>query len=235
MARGKPAFSPTPARAMSDTTLTALELRTLMCVSWHDRLSVNRGSKGCYASNRVIAEEVECTITSLSRALSILVKKEYIKRDRQGVAGKRHLTVYRVLHREAELVRRGKCSKANTPDAAPESFARAGAENTGNSITRRSQEISLSEETNVEESMGKNSIEMAHLAVRSFAAEEKSCPNEQAIMSEIERRLRGHVPFDDRLQFLLRLKRITESSASMAARQQALRLIDDIHERHWDH
>lgn len=102
MAKGKPAFSPTPVRAMADEELTALDHRVLQCVGYHDRLSTTKGSRGCYASNATMAAETRCTITSLSRVLSRLVAAGYIERDRGGVPGKRHLTIYRVQYDSGE-------------------------------------------------------------------------------------------------------------------------------------
>lgn len=235
MAKGKPAFSPVPYRAMSDCDLTALDHRVLQCICWHDRLSISRRSKGCYASNILMAEEVGCTITSLSRAISKLVKAGYLERDRSGVPGKKHLTVYRVFFEEAPVAQRDKY-KVNSPtEASHQSFARPQSKNGGNLVETAAQEISLSEEIDSEESMEKNSTEVA---IRGSCVPEQAPftgAGATAKMSEIERRFRrAPRSFSEaELRDIRRyLKRVHERGA-IKERQHALRLIDDFHDYHF--
>jgi hypothetical protein len=188
---------------------------------------MSRGGKGCYARNELMAKEVHCTISSLSRAISVLVRGGYIERDYSGVRGKRHLTVYRVLHEEASIAQRDNSSptkargKANSGGC--KSFADADPKNCVNSACNDSQEISLSEEIDSEESEGKNSIEMANRAVRAQS-------NHTARMCIIERRLRQNtrsVSDYERREMRRFLSRVHQCG-SLNESRHALRLIDEI-------
>ena len=190
MAKGKPPFAPAPARAMRPLTywnkererheeLTALDLRVLMCIGWHDRLSTSKGSPGCYASNELMAAEVGCTMQSLSRSISHLIDAGLISRDRNGVPGKRHLTVYRVIYDPADVAllelfnQRDKRSPASddksfTRDDAgePETVTRGREKSAANSTGSLSQETSLREGIDSSEDEEKNSSEDARFAAR---------------------------------------------------------------------
>jgi hypothetical protein len=163
--KGKPAFMALPLRARADHELTALQLRVLGCISWHDRFSLNKGSRGCYARNALMAQEVDCTITSLSRAISKLVKRGYIVRDHAGAPGTRHLTVYRVLHEDASIVQRdkGRLPKEATDETpsndrvagkSDQRFARRVRGNAKNPPSAATQETSLREERDSLENAG---------------------------------------------------------------------------------
>lgn len=223
--------------------LTALDLRVLMCIGWHDRLSKAKGSKGCYASNAVMALECGCTITSISRAISHLVAAGLIERDHDGVPGKRHLTVYRVRYDNSDakmLAQLGKDQLPNgTNDEAlptPKSFVRAGAdegktlvrgheENDAITTTSFSQEISLSEGIDSEESVGKNSSQEALFAEREWVLDFNSNLSEEANLARCERGLKNGTPMD-LVRWYAYLLVIIEFREDLRA--QASRLSDDV-------
>jgi DNA-binding MarR family transcriptional regulator len=72
----KPIFAAIPARAMGDERLSALDLRVLMAIAIHDRLTAN--GTGCFAGNGRLASLVGCHLKSLSRSLRSLAEAGYI-------------------------------------------------------------------------------------------------------------------------------------------------------------
>lgn len=94
---GKVMFAALPLRAIGDTRLSALELRILGCVAFHDRMSSARGKgQGAWASNETLAKRVQCHYTNLSSAVTKLAKLGYIQRDPHPLNKK--LRVYRVIY-----------------------------------------------------------------------------------------------------------------------------------------
>ncbi|TGP50413.1 helix-turn-helix domain-containing protein [bacterium M00.F.Ca.ET.230.01.1.1] len=94
MAPRKETFSPMPARAMGDKTLTGEDLRVLLALAAHDRFGAN--GIGCYASHPRLASLVGCHIKSLSRSLSDLAGKGYITAAPHPLNAR--LRVYRVVY-----------------------------------------------------------------------------------------------------------------------------------------
>jgi len=90
-------FAPLPHRAIGDTALSALELRVLAAIAYHDRLSGprKRGS-GCWAGNPKLAEECSCHLSSLSTAITGLATKGYIIREPHPI--NKRLRVFRVIY-----------------------------------------------------------------------------------------------------------------------------------------
>jgi hypothetical protein len=73
----KQSFAAVPARAMGDQDLSALDLRVLMAIAFHDRFSKN--GIGCYASPTRLSSLLGCHTKSLSRSLSTLGRYGYIE------------------------------------------------------------------------------------------------------------------------------------------------------------
>ena len=74
---GKPViFSPTPPRAIGDERLSALDLRVLMAIAVHDRMSKN--GIGCTAGHGRLAALVRYDIKSLSRSNRTLGECGYV-------------------------------------------------------------------------------------------------------------------------------------------------------------
>jgi DNA-binding MarR family transcriptional regulator len=97
MTAQKVMFAALPLRAIGDTRLSALELRILGCVAFHDRMSGARGKgQGAWASNETLARRVQCHYTNLSSAITKLAKLGYIQRDPHPLNKK--LRVYRVIY-----------------------------------------------------------------------------------------------------------------------------------------
>jgi len=91
------AFAMLPYRAIGDSRLTSLDLRTLAAISWHDRGSRPRGKgAGCWAGNKKLTEEVGCDYTNLSSTVTKLGTLGYITREPHPV--NRKLRVYRVVY-----------------------------------------------------------------------------------------------------------------------------------------
>lgn len=92
-------FAALPMRAIGDTRLTSLHLRTLACIAFHDRLSGPRGKRpGAWASLKTLSKRVRCHYTSASTAISELVEFGYVVRDRAPFDARRR--VYRVIYDE---------------------------------------------------------------------------------------------------------------------------------------
>jgi hypothetical protein len=73
---GKAIFSPIPPRAIGDERLSALDLRVMMAVAVHDRMSKN--GVGCTAGHGRLAGLVGCHLKSLSRSLRMLAECGYV-------------------------------------------------------------------------------------------------------------------------------------------------------------
>jgi hypothetical protein len=176
-----------------------------------------------------MAEEVECTITSLSRAISKLVKTGYVERDRSGVPGKKHLTVYRVFYDEAPVAQRDKYRICAPQMSAGETFARLLPENAEESGESALQEISLSEEIDLDESIGRNSNEVAHR--RDFCRQGKGSGSAAtARMSQFDRQF-TRAPQSFSQAQLLEIRGYLFDIFCMGPgpqRQHATRLMDDI-------
>ena len=72
----KPIYSPVPARAMGDLTLSAADLRVLMAVASHDRFGSN--GVGCYASHARLASILSLHEKTVARSLGRLRERGYI-------------------------------------------------------------------------------------------------------------------------------------------------------------
>ncbi len=96
MADRKDFHAPLPMRALGDKRLSALDLRTLGQIAFHDRLSLSRGEgRGCTASNQSLRERLGCDYSSLLKSISRLSAWGYI--ERKSRPGKKRLDVIRVI------------------------------------------------------------------------------------------------------------------------------------------
>lgn len=87
-------FAPVPSRALSDTRLSALELRTLAVIAAHDQFK--RNGQGCYASHSRLAGIVRAHITNLTKAISRLIEFGYVGSMKR--ASDRRFRVYWILY-----------------------------------------------------------------------------------------------------------------------------------------
>jgi hypothetical protein len=95
MTGAKQLFAPVPLRAMA-LDLSGLQLRVLVCVAAHDRMSLVTGKgQGCRASNERMRQMVGCNFSRLCSTLTQLADLGLLEKDRLG----RH-TVYRVVYTE---------------------------------------------------------------------------------------------------------------------------------------
>ena len=93
----KKLFAPLPLRAMA-MDLSGLQLRVLICVAAHDRLSLVTGKgQGCRASNERMQSMIGCDRSRLSAALTNLCKRGLLEREWQGRS-----TRYRVIYTDED-------------------------------------------------------------------------------------------------------------------------------------
>jgi hypothetical protein len=65
-------YSALPTRILGNPAFTALDLRVLGVVAWHDRFG--RNGRGCFASNKTIGARAGCHANSAGRAVTRLLK-----------------------------------------------------------------------------------------------------------------------------------------------------------------
>jgi DNA-binding MarR family transcriptional regulator/transcriptional regulator with XRE-family HTH domain len=111
---GKASFAALPVRAIGDTRLSALHLRVLACIAYHDRMSGVRGKgQGAWASNETLAARIGCHYTRLSSAVTELARLGYVEREPHPLNKK--LRVYRVIYdAAADVLPDGKGSEPET-------------------------------------------------------------------------------------------------------------------------
>ncbi|WP_422057974.1 hypothetical protein [Sphingomonas sp.] len=111
MAGDKQLFAPMPLRAMA-ADMSGLQLRVLLCVAAHDRLSLVTGKgQGCRASNDRMSAMIGCSYGKLCAALSSLTDAGFLQREKLG----RH-TVYRIIYSDDDKCLFGHTSRAATCD-----------------------------------------------------------------------------------------------------------------------
>lgn len=114
----KQLFAPMPLRAMA-ADLSGLQLRVLLCVASHDRMSLVTGKgQGCRASNDRMKDMIGCSYGKLCAALSDLVGAGLLQREKLA----RH-TVYRVIYSDDDRCLFGHTSRAATCDQTVQSDA----------------------------------------------------------------------------------------------------------------
>lgn len=110
MASDKSLFAPVPLRAMA-SDLSGLQLRVLICVAAHDRMSLLTGKgQGCRASNERMSTMIGCSYARLCSTLSELTKAGYLQRESLG----RH-SVYRVIYTDDDRLLFGNVSQRKAP------------------------------------------------------------------------------------------------------------------------
>lgn len=106
MAGDKHLFAPVPLRAMAQE-LSGLQLRVLICVAAHDRMSLVTGKgQGCRASNERMKAMVGCNFSRLCSTLTQLVELGLLEKEKLG----RH-TVYRVIYADDDRLLFGNVSR----------------------------------------------------------------------------------------------------------------------------
>jgi hypothetical protein len=93
MAKKPRPFCALPAPAMADTSLTALDLRCLAVIAWHDGMSGATGKGGgCFARNDNMAAIINTDPTNFSKCLTKLIRLGYVTREPQ-IMDKRRFTL----------------------------------------------------------------------------------------------------------------------------------------------
>lgn len=93
MPRGSRIFTTLPCAVISDTGLTALDLRVLAVIALHDGMSAISGKGGgCFAKNQTLAGLVRTDPTNFSKSLSRLIRLGYVTREPQ-LMDKRRFTL----------------------------------------------------------------------------------------------------------------------------------------------
>lgn len=116
-AANKPITAPVPARAALDESLTHLDLRVLLKICSHDRMSMSKGGHGCLVSTKAIAQALRVHHTSVATSASRLTTKGYIKAEKR-VEDKRGRTYRAIYNNDDELAVR---NAGNVPQMDAES------------------------------------------------------------------------------------------------------------------
>ncbi len=94
----RPQFGAVPIRAMSDPSLSGLELRALVCIAWHDGFGHN--GLGCTAGVRTIAEELGCDRSRAAAAIGALERGGFIASEPMATDARRR--AYRVIYEDED-------------------------------------------------------------------------------------------------------------------------------------
>jgi hypothetical protein len=151
-----------------------------------------------------MAAELGCTVQSLSRSIAHLIAAGLIERDRSGVPGKRHLTVYRVIYDPADVGllaqsvahlgrrQRQTADQSFTPDRPNplKSVTQAEQKTLSRSETSFSQETSLREGIDSSKDVERKSSEEARFA-RGSSGKLGFADNLGAHLSTLERALKS--------------------------------------------
>ncbi|XNY07199.1 hypothetical protein ACMFL9_27395 [Sinorhizobium meliloti] len=87
-------FIPMPVRALQDDKLSAVDLRVLGAVAYHDRLGKN--GRGCFAAQATLAAMARCDIRSVKRSLQHLEKQKHIIIEKSDKDGRQR--IYRIVY-----------------------------------------------------------------------------------------------------------------------------------------
>jgi hypothetical protein len=160
MARPKRFFFTGPARLIGDSRPTALDLRCLAVIAFHDGMSgVSGKGGGCYAKNATLAAMVGTDVSNFSKSLSRLLAWGYIAREPQ-LMDKRRFTL-RVVYDDDDSWRTDQPSPSEIvgEDAQPEPEIVGDAEGKNGSFSTENgtHYISLNEELDFDESRKLNS------------------------------------------------------------------------------
>lgn len=160
MARPKRFFFTGPARVIGDSRPTALDLRCLAVIAFHDGMSgVTGKGGGCYAKSATLAALVGTDVTNFSKSLSRLITWGYVAREPQ-LMDKRRFTL-RVVYDEGDSWR---TDQPSTPEIVgeaakhpPEIVGDGESKNGGISRENAPDYISRIEELHFDESREPNS------------------------------------------------------------------------------
>lgn len=248
MAGEKSLFAPVPLRAMT-ADLSGLQLRVLICVAAHDRMSLAKGKgQGCRASNARMTSMVGCSYGKLCTSLSQLVTAGMLQREPLG----RH-TVYRVIYSDADkclfgnTTPRATCDQTDIPDDA--TCDRQFPETPGNAPENPSQYIPLNGGIDLEESREINSDNLHILDSSEIDPRERGLPTislrqhlparfndlaSHAQVPAIERAFKAmggdpdRIPSTERTEIASLLDAIAEAFPDEPTGQQAARLFGEI-------
>jgi hypothetical protein len=194
MAGDKQLFGPLPLRAMADD-LSGLDLRALLCVASHDRMSLVTGKgQGCRASNERMSQMIGCSYARLCTTLTKLTAGGYLQQEKLG----RH-TIYRVIYTDNDRLLFGNVSGRSIGCRSVAETGVTGCQHspeTGEVLPETSsQYIPLNGVRDSVETGKDNSVETAHLAVRRLAKIEFG-DNVGAQLAWLERMLDAGAPID---------------------------------------
>lgn len=111
----KPITAPVPARAALDESLTHLDLRVLIKICSHDRLSVSKGGQGCLVSTKAMAQALGVHHTSVATSAGRLTTKGYIRAEKR--AEDKRGRSYRVIYNGDDELAVRNAGNAPQPDA----------------------------------------------------------------------------------------------------------------------
>jgi hypothetical protein len=194
MGADKALFAPMPLRAMA-ADLSGLQLRALLCVAAHDRMSLIVGKgQGCRASNERMSQMLNCSYARICSTLSELVELEYLQREKSG----RH-TVYRVLYSDLDRLLfgnlLGRAKVALSASSQRPIGCRVDARTSENPPKTASQYIPLNGGIDLEESREESSVETARFAAR-LSKRILSRASVGAELATIERDLKANKPLN---------------------------------------
>ena len=111
----KPITAPVPARAALDESLTHLDLRVLIKICSHDRLSVSKGGQGCLVSTKAMAQALGVHHTSVATSAGRLTTKGYIRAEKR--AEDKRGRSYRVIYNGDDELAVRNAGVASQPEA----------------------------------------------------------------------------------------------------------------------
>lgn len=235
----KPFFAPVPIAAISDRRLTETDLRTLMCVCWHDRMSASPTSKGNgqggWASNRTMALRAGCDHTSLSSSITRLAKLGYITREQHHFDKRKH--VYRVIYETVDRFSPRKApglpaDQASTPAAsAPPAADHFPNENASAEIVSGVLEESQQSQDDVAGKYIPLSGERYSVETEEInSSQEAQNENDAVHLARIERALKAGLKTFSTAAWLTWLNSVVESEPENNIRSWAIRLADELYD-----
>jgi hypothetical protein len=219
----KQLFGPLPLRAMAED-LSGLELRVMLCVACHDRMSLVTGKgQGCRASNERMRGMVGCSYGRLCTTLTKLTAGGYLRQEKLG----RH-TIYRVIYTDADRLLFGNLSRQSIGCRSVAETTVTGCQHTSEigeiPPQTASQYIPLNGVRDSVETGKDNSSEDAHLAVRGLGKIEFE-DNLGGQLARLERSLKAAEAVDC-IAWSEWLTHIIENFDDNGLRSQAERLAD---------
>lgn len=202
--------------------LSGLDMRVMLCVASHDRLSLVKGKgQGCRASNERMSQMVGCSYARLCTTLTNLTASGYLRQEKLG-----RNTVYRVIYTDDDRLLFGKVSgrsKGCLPAAETGVTDYQHSQRTGANLPETaSQYIPLNGGRYSVETGEENSVETAHLAPR-WLGKRANCINVGGQLARLERALTVGQEIDDPVDWYRWLETVCETD-NPANRGRAFRL-----------